>query len=126
MTLIKTNIQTLTEKNIYSLLLFVLYKMINDDEYSDLSKLIYLMSKEDFYKLCHFYGGKTIKIPTVEQLNLLLDAMQVWNDVTFENKSVTESIRAHKFNGKDVVPVYNKICDAIKEYEFVERKDFKL
>lgn len=124
--LIKSNIHTLTEKNIYSLLLFTLYKLLNDEEYSELSRLVYLLSKDDFYKLCHFYGGKTIKIPTVEQLNLLLDAMQIWNDVTFEGSDVTSSIRSNKFNAKEVIPVYNRLCDAIKEFEFIEREDFKM
>ena len=56
----------------YSLILFALYKLKDIPEYRPLSELCYLLSKNDFLKLCQFYGGTTLKIPTVNELKLIV------------------------------------------------------
>ena len=65
---IKTELENLKEKDIYSLMLFALYKAQEIPEYASLSQLAYILDKDNLLKLCEFYGGLTIKIPTVKEL----------------------------------------------------------
>ena len=67
---LRNELNKLTDSDIYSLILFALYKMNETNEYSSLSELSYLLDKESLLKLCEFYGGTTIRIPTINELEI--------------------------------------------------------
>ena len=63
---IKEELNQLKETDVYSMLLFVLYKMRGIEEYSILSELAYILDKKNLLNLCEYFGGLTIKIPTID------------------------------------------------------------
>lgn len=108
-------LQNLTEEDLYSLMLFVLYKSSDIPEYSSLSQLSYILDKPNLLKLCQFYGGLTIKIPTISQLESLLNGMLLYQLVDVEHKPLEEEMT--KFN-KDAIIFYGHIKKVLKSYSF--------
>ena len=63
---IKQELNKLKEPDIWSLMLFVLYKVKDVPEFSGLSELAYIMDKKSFLKFCEYFGGCTIAVPKIE------------------------------------------------------------
>ena len=70
---VKEELSNLKETDIYSLMMFVLYKMIDIPEYSSISELAFILDKDNLLKLCEYYGGTTIKIPTIQDLESIVN-----------------------------------------------------
>ena len=75
---IKTEIAKLKEMDVYSLMLFALYKIKDIPEFSTLSEMAYVLDKDNLLKLCEYFGGLTIKIPTVEELQSIIYALVLY------------------------------------------------
>lgn len=112
---IKKELDTLGNNDIYSLMLFTLYKSTEIPEYSSLSQLAYLIDKDSLLKLCEFYGGLTIKIPTLDELEVLLNALLIFQLVELDGKNI-ETITS-KFNN-DSIDCFYKIREILKNYNF--------
>ena len=54
--------------DVYSLMLFAMFKLRDIPEYASLSEMVYILDKDSLLKLCEYFGGLTIKIPTIEEL----------------------------------------------------------
>ena len=74
-------LEELDKKDIYSLILFCLYKLKNNPNYSTLSELIYVLDNENFIKFINYYGGQTITIPTITDLNNILTSLLALEDL---------------------------------------------
>ena len=64
----KTDITTLKDIDIYSLSMFVLYKLTEIPEYSAISELPYVLDKDNMLRLCEYFGGRALTIPTADAL----------------------------------------------------------
>ena len=55
----KTNQELLSikELDIYSLILFALFKLRDIPDYLVLSELVYVLDKDNLLKLCEYFGG---------------------------------------------------------------------
>lgn len=117
---IRSELNNLTTSDIYSLMLFALYKANELPEYSSLSQLSYILDKENLLKLCEFYGGTTIRIPTISELETLLSALLIYQQVDLEGMSLEEvltayknktgsnlEVRKHYYNLKEILSKYN-------------------
>lgn len=118
---IKNEINNLKTADIYSLMMFVLYKMTDIPEYSALSQLAYILDKDSLLKLCEFYGGLTITIPTIDELENMLYALLLYQEVDIEHKDYNKALEVlHK---KDL-PIdtiennYVNVKDILKNYNF--------
>ena len=69
---IKEEVNKLKSQDIYSLMLFALFKLKDVPEYSSLSELVYILDKDSLLKLCEYFGGMTIKIPTIKELESMV------------------------------------------------------
>ena len=94
MSTINSNLNTLKERDVYSLLLFCLYKLSDIPEYSSLSELVYVMDKKNFLNFCEYFGGQTIKVPTID------------GDVVYTVPAGTQSGTVFRLRGKGV-PIVN-------------------
>ena len=110
---IKDELNSLNTKDIYSLMLFVLYKSSNIPEYSSLSQLTYILDKDSLLKLCEFYGGLTIRIPTIQQLQELLEGLLMYQLIDIEGQNPEEV--TNEFN-KNTTETYIKIKEVLKNY----------
>lgn len=118
---IKTEFNDLTTKDIYSLMLFTLYKMKDIPEYSALSELSYIVDADTLLKLCEYYGGMTIRIPTIKELELVLNALLLYQFVDIEGKNYEQSLDSFGVmaEGKhDIQNVYCQIKKVLRDYNF--------
>lgn len=119
----KNKLDNLNSEDIYSLLLFTLFKLTKVPEYSSLSELIYILDKKSFLTLCKYFGGMTIKIPTLNDLQFLLYALFVYEEVS-SGKEIDAALNGLKLPHRKIKIVkkyYNKLLEVMQGYEFVKR-----
>lgn len=118
---ISQELNKLTESDIYSLMLFALYKTTELPEYSSLSQLSYILDKANLLKLCEYYGGTTIRIPTITELETLLNSLLVYQLVDIEGKSletVLDDMRVKNGSNLDIKRNYYVIKELLSKYNF--------
>ena len=120
---IKTELNNLKNADIYSLLLFTLFQCRNTNEYSALSELAYILDEKNLLNLLEYYGGMTITIPKIEDLELLLCGLSVYRSVVIDKSTVNESLvkyTNHKFKLEDIKEAYLQIVSVMTNYSFGE------
>lgn len=118
---ISQQLENLSTKDVYSLMLFVLFKLKESPEYSTLSQLAYIVDKESLLKLCEYFGGLTISIPTIEELETIMNALLLYQKVDIEHKDFDKQLKLFdlkKDERAEVLKSYKTICDVLKDYTF--------
>ena len=121
---IKQNLDILKTQDIYSLLLFCLYKMTDNPKYSTLSELVYVLDRKNLLRLIEYYGGTTLTIPTKEELDTLLSALQLYKDVDMDG-GVFEKCVKNIPSDKDINTVLEastEIREILSKYKFSPRE----
>ena len=122
--MISKNIKKLNTTDIYSLILFVLYKIKEVPGYSTLSELVYVLDKKNFLSLIEYFGGKTITVPTMEELEILIYCLVVYNGVNFENKDYEKMLKELPVEShmlKQIRAMYSDVQEILSDYEIVPR-----
>ena len=88
---IRANLNNLHLSDIYSLMLFILYKIQDIPEYAVLSELCYLLDGSNLTRLLTYFAGKTITIPTEEEFVNLTNALLLYQYVNLENSSLPDA-----------------------------------
>ena len=113
-----------SEIDLWSMMLFVLFKVKDVPEYSSLSELCYILDKKNFLKLCQYFGGTTITIPRIEDMEELLYGMLLYQYVDVEKidyeKAIT-LIDKENIQKSVIVDSYRKIKKVLDRYEFTPR-----
>lgn len=111
------SINALSEKDTYSLILFILFKLKDLPEYSSISELIYILDKKNFLSLCEYFGGQTIRIPTFDELKETLAVLRLYELVEVEGKLLQDAypICGYKTYA-DAQYNLNKVRKIIKNY----------
>lgn len=117
----KTNLRQFTKEDNYSLILFALYMMRKDPKYSTLSELIYLFDEDTLLRLCKYYGGLTITIPTLDDLENLIKALNLYDEIIIQGKDEEECFK--QLSGIETVKRQIKDCyftlkEVLSEYNF--------
>lgn len=121
MSKIKKDIAKLKDVDIYSLMLFVLYKIKDVPEYSTLSELAYILDKENLLKLFEYFGGLTIKIPTIDELEGIIYAMVLYQYVNIDGMDYDVAVKLIGHSSDELRKVksnYNKICEVLDKFDF--------
>lgn len=71
----------ITEDIDFEYLLGLMRPLHDVDEFAWLPELFVLIGHEKLIDLCRYCGGETIKIPTLDQLALSIDALQWFYDI---------------------------------------------
>ena len=113
-------LNSLNKSDVYSLMLFTLYKMQDLPEYSTLSELCYVLDHDNLSKFLSYYGGMTIKVPTLQEMRLILQALLLYQYVNLENGEYSEALKivSEEFPKSEVERVYKQVCEVISTYEF--------
>lgn len=117
----KNNLLAFDNIDIYSIILFIIFKIKKLPEYAALSELVYVLDKDSLLKLCEYFGGTTIKIPTIEELETLLYALTIYQLVDIEKQSYNNVIKNISEKCSDISAIkqlYIQIKDILKEYSF--------
>lgn len=118
---IKEEVLKLKEMDVYSLMLFALYKIKDIPEYSSISELAYVLDKDNLLKLCEYFGGLTIRIPTIEDLETMLYSLLLYEMVNIEGMEYDKAIEVIGHKSSDLRKVksdYNNICKILSNYNF--------
>lgn len=121
---IKERLLTFKDIDTWSLILFTLYKIKDTPEFSTISELAYVLDKDSMLKLCEYFGGLTIKIPTIEELEDLVYALVIYQHVNIDGMNYNDAIKLigeKSSNLRNIKFNYMKICDILDKYEFEKR-----
>ena len=122
----KENLTKLSETDLWSLVLFTLFKMRDLPEYSSLSELVYLLPKESVIQLCQYYGGMTITIPTLDELEEMLYTLLLYKKIEIDkidyDKALSE-LSLSQWEESKVKKQYEKVHRILDRYEFKSRAD---
>lgn len=118
------DLDKLKDIDIYSLSMFALYKISDIPEYSAISELPYILDKENMLRLCQYFGGRTIHIPTSEELYSLMNMILLYQYVNIDGKTFEEAVSLLGYDIKDLRKVrklYNKLANVLANYNFQPR-----
>ena len=122
---IKERLLTFKEVDIWSLMLFTLYKIKDLPEYSPISELAYILDKDNMLKLCEYFGGLTIKIPTIDELEEIVYALVLYQYVNIDGMEYDEAVKLlgeKSSNLRNIKSGYLKVCEVLNNYEFNKRE----
>ena len=118
-TSLKKNLNNLHLSDIYSLILFIMYKIQDIPEYAILSELSYLLDGANLTRLLTYFAGRTITIPTEEEFTNMSNALLLYQYVNIEGKSLTEaltSINATPKQKEQITDIYLKVIPIMNNY----------
>ena len=119
-TSIKSNLDTLHLSDVYSLMLFVLYKVQEIPEYAILSELCYLLDGSNINRLFTYFAGQTVTFPTKEEMSILTNALLLYQYVQVdgltypEGEAKLEGLKASE--KKKVLDLYLKLLPIMANY----------
>lgn len=119
-TTIKQSLDNLRLSDVYSLMLFALYKVQDIPDYAVLSELCYLLDGSNLNRLFTYFAGQTITFPTKDELAIVTNALllyqyvqidgMTYNDAQEKLTDLTSSKR------KKVTDLYLKLLPIMAEY----------
>lgn len=118
-TSLKKDLNNLHLSDIYSLILFIMYKIQDIPEYAILSELSYLLDGANLTRLLTYFAGRTITIPTEEEFTNMSNALLLYQYVNIEGKSLTEaltSINATPKQKEQITDIYLKVIPIMNNY----------
>lgn len=112
----------LEKTDIYSMMLFALYKLNDKEEYSTLSELSYVLNGENLINFLTYYGGSTIKVPTIAELKRVIEALILYNYVNIEEIEFAQALKMLDNKDdpklKEIKETYFKLVEILKDYSF--------
>lgn len=121
---IKKELDKLHTADIFSLLLFVLYKFNDIEEYSTLSELAYVLDKKNLLSFCRYFGGLNIKVPTLDELEDVIDTLILYQLVNIEHNTIEDAINKLGVEQGKTYKLRNKLAkvqEVLADYEFKAR-----
>ena len=121
---IKEELDKLKSVDIYSLLLFALFKIRDIPEYSSLSELAYVLDKTNLLRLCEYFGGLTIKIPTISDLESMVYTLVLYQLVDIDGMDYDEAVKQIGHNSSDLRRVksdYVRMKSVLDNYDFLRK-----
>ena len=117
---IRKNLNNLQLSDIYSLMLFLMYKLQDLPEYATLSEICYLLDGSNLTRLLTYFAGRTIKIPTEKEITILTNALLLYQYINIEGNSFAEAqskIKDVTLKQQDeITKLYLKIIPLIGQY----------
>lgn len=127
-TSIKENLDTLHLSDVYSLMLFVLYKVQEIPDYAILSELCYLLDGSNLNRLFTYFAGQTVTFPTKADMTILTNALLLYQYVQVdgltypEGEAKLEGLKASE--RKKVLDLYVKLLPIMANYN-IDRAQIK-
>ena len=117
---IKQSLDELSKPDIYSIILFALWRIRENPDFALLSELSYILDNDSLVKFLKYYGGKQITIPTISEFRNMLDALLLYQEVNVENVPMKDALKEliDKDDISEVKNNYTKICDILDKYDF--------
>lgn len=116
----KKSLDTLHLSDVYSLMLFLLYKVQDIPEYKTVSEICYLLDGSNLNRLMTYFAGKTVTFPTEEELSIVSGALLLYQYVNIDGEQLQDALTKIDFvsssQQKDTVDLYIKLISIMKQY----------
>lgn len=117
---IRNNLNSLHLSDIYSLILFILYKVQDIPEYAVISELCYLLDGSNLTRLLTYFAGKTVTFPTEEEFAIMANALLLYQYINIDGETLVDA----QAKLEDVTPkqmekitdLYLKILPIMRQY----------
>lgn len=87
--------KVLKEEEHYVLNILLLSYLTDDESYKDIAELCFMFDEySNFKKFIKYYGGKTLKIPTQEELRLALKHLLLFQYVKIDGMSLDDGYKS--------------------------------
>ena len=114
------NLELLKEKDIYSLLLFIIYALKDVPECKILSNLAFLLDTDSLLNLLQYFGGTTITIPTTAELSVIAKCVYLYKLVILDKIDLSNALLKINFISEqektDVLNIFNNVCLILKDF----------
>lgn len=86
---IKKNLNNLHLSDIYSLMLFILFKVQEVPEYAVTSELCFLLDGANMTRLLTYFAGKTVTFPTESEMTVVTNALLMYQYINIDGETFT-------------------------------------
>lgn len=117
----KKLISELKSHDLYSVILFCLFQLNKSNNYSSLSQLSFVLDEKNMLRLFEYFGGQTITIPTIQELEDVVLALTMFEQIDLKKLPYDEvvaelSLKAKKID--KVKEVYYELSNILKDFSF--------
>lgn len=119
--MIREDIEKLEVKDIYSLILFALYKIKDIPEYSTISELAYILDKDSLLNFLEYFGGMQLRVPTLREFKLVLNSLLLYEYVNIEGIEFNKALKLldkDEYQLREIRSVYYSLSDILSKYNF--------
>ena len=117
---IKKNLNALHLSDIYSLMLFVLFKVQDIPEYAVTSELCYLLDGANMTRLLTYFAGRTVTFPTEAEMTIVTNALLMYQYINIDGETFTAAQnKLEKLTKKQkdkVTDLYVQLLPIMKQY----------
>ena len=117
---IKKNLNNLHLSDIYSLMLFILFKVQEIPEYAVTSELCYLLDGANMTRLLTYFAGRTVTFPTESEMTVVTNALLMYQYINIDGETFTTAQnklgKLTKKEKDEVTDLYVKIIPIMKQY----------
>lgn len=117
--------KSITDQDVYSVILGFLYELRNEPEYAVLSELSYLIKdRESCLNVLEYFAGKTVTFPTEEELSQSIQTLRLYEAYEVEGLSWKDALKKVGFDTAHGKIAKNRLEDLhkmIKKYNFGNR-----
>lgn len=117
---IKKNLNNLHLSDIYSLMLFILFKVQEIPEYAVTSELCYLLDGANMTRLLTYFAGKTVTFPTEAEMAIVTNALLMYQYINIDGETFTTAQnKLGDLTNKEkekITELYVKIIPIMKQY----------
>ena len=117
---IKKSLNNLHLSDIYSLMLFILFKVQEIPEYAVASELCYLLDGANMTRLLTYFAGKTVTFPTEDEMAIVTNALLMYQYINIDGETFTAAQnKLEKLTAKEkerVTELYVQILPIMKQY----------
>lgn len=115
-----SELDKLKTRDVYSLILFILYKIKDNEKYSTLSELAYIVDKESLLSICQYFGGLTITIPTIDEFEEILNVLLLYQKVDIEGRELDKTLDdfgIRRRNKENMITLYQQVQNILSDYK---------
>ena len=127
-TSIKKNLNSLHLSDIYSLMLFILFKVQEIPEYAVTSELCYLLDGANMTRLLTYFAGKTVTFPTEAEMAAVTNALLLYQYINIDGETFTSAQNKlgdlAKKEKDRATELYVQILPIMKQYN-IDRSQIK-
>lgn len=117
---IKKDLNNLHLSDIYSLMLFILFKIQDIPEYATVSELCYLLDGANMTRLLTYFAGRTVTFPTEAEMATVTNALLMYQYINIDGDTFTAAQnKLEKLTKKEkdsVTELYVQLLPIMKQY----------